>query len=390
MSGPDGLSLLTGDGVGDLLAAALAPSGGRPDGWSVQQIDHQPGLHTVVSYSTKVTWPSGAVTREILAAMSGPLPEGVVRMSDGTCEVGVWRFPHDPHLPALPDACDPDRLGELIGVRPTRVKLRAHRPGRRAVIEAETPRGLVFAKVLRPAQAAELHERHRAAVAAGCPAPAPLAFAPHGLVVLDGLPGSTLRSLLRTPDAVLPEPAELLALLETLPRELATRRRTTWGELAPHYAGVLAGTVPEVADRARAVAARVDVPPEGPEVVVHGDFYESQVMVDGGRVTGLLDIDTVGLGDRLDDLGCLLGHLSVLTQLWPARAAVVGDLGRRLHRRCVAEHDADALGLRAAAVVLSLATGPHRVQEPGWAESTVRRVELAERWLAGATDVWSG
>lgn len=189
---------------------------------------------------------------------------------------------------------------------------------------------------------------------------------------------------------MLPEPAELLALLDTLPHELATRRRTTWGELAPHYAGVLAGTVPEVAGRARAVAARVDVPPEGPEVVVHGDFYESQVMVDGGRVTGLLDIDTVGLGDRLDDLGCLLGHLSVLTQLWPARAAVVGDLGRRLHRLCVSEHDADALGLRAAAVVLSLATGPHRVQEPGWAESTVRRVELAERWLAGATDVWSG
>lgn len=388
----DGLALLTGEDAGDLLAAALAPAGGEPQHWAVQQVDHQPGLSTVVSYTARVRWPDGVVTREILAAMSGPLPDGAVRLSDGTTEVGVWRFPHDPRLPALRDACDADRLEQLLGVRPTRLRLRSHRPGRRAVIEAETPRGRVFVKVVRPELADALHQRHSVAVAAGCPAPEPLAFAPDGLVVLAGLPGRTLRGVLAEPDAVLPDADEMQAVLDTLPAELATGRRETWGQRAPHYAEVLACTVPEVpevAERARAVAAEVDHPPDGPDVVVHGDFYESQLMTSGGRITGLLDIDTVAVGDRLDDLGCLLGHLSVLARLWPARAAAINPLGQRLHRRWSAEYDPAALARRAAAVVLSLATGPHRVQEPGWAANTADRVELAERWLGAPQDVWS-
>jgi hypothetical protein len=385
----DGLALLTGEDAGDVLAAALAAAGGEPQQWAVEQVDHQPGLSTVVSYTARVRWPDGVVTREILAAMTGPLPAGAVRFTDGTTEVGVWRFPRDPSLPALRDACDADRLEQLLGVRPTRLRLRSHRPGRRAVIEAETPRGRAFVKVVRPELAAVLHQRHSVAVAAGCPAPEPLAFAPDGLVVLAGLAGRTLRSVLAEPDAVLPDADELQAVLDTLPAELASGRRSTWGQRAPHYAEVLAGTVPAVADRARAVAAEVDRPPEGPEVVVHGDFYESQLMTSGGRITGLLDIDTVAVGDRLDDLGCLLGHLSVLARLWPARAEAINPLGQRLHRRWAAEYDPAALARSAGAVVLSLATGPHRVQEPGWATNTAERVELAERWLGAPQDVWS-
>lgn len=388
----DGLALLTGDDAADLIAAALATSGGEPQRFAIDQIDHQPGIGTTVSYTTWVRWPSGTVTKEILAATTGQLPDGAARLTDGKVEVGLWRFPFDPNLPALRDACDPKQVETLIGARPSRLRLRAHRPGKRAVIEATTASGTVFLKVIRPAAAKALHERHRIAVAAGCPAPAPLAWAPEGLVALAGLSGATLRRHLGRPDAILPPADSVLAVLDTLPAQLAAQtRRRTWGQRAPHYADVLAAILPRIAARARAVAAAVDHhEPDGPDAVVHGDFYENQLMISGTRITGLLDIDTLAPGERLDDLGCLLGHLGVLAQLWPARANQINALGLSLHRRCTLEHDPAALARRAAAVVLSLATGPHRVQELNWETNTVDRVALAERWLQdNPLDVWS-
>lgn len=390
---PDhGLTLLTGAEAGDLLTAALATAGGQPQHWRVDQIDHQPGLSTTVSYRASVRWPGGAVTREILAATSGQLPEGAARLSDGHTEVGMWRFPFDPHLPALRDACDLELVEELIGARPARLRLRSHRPARRAVIEATTAGGPVFLKVVRPHRAAGLYERHRIAAAAGCPVPEPLAWTPDGLVALAGLPGRTLRTHLARPDAALPPADDVLALLDTLPPELADQPSSdSWGQKAPHYAGVLATILPSIGDRARTVADAVNHDaPEGPKVVVHGDFYENQIMVSHGQVRGLLDIDTVGTGERLDDLGCLLGHLTVLAQLWPTSASAINALGRRLHLHCVGEQDPAVLARRAAAVVLSLATGPHRVQEPNWQAATAHRVALAERWLDNRPiDIWT-
>ena len=46
--------------------------------------------------------------------------------------------------------------------------------------------------------------------------------------------------------------------------------------------------------------------------------------------------------------------------------------------------DPAELRYRVAAVVLSLATGPHRVQEPGWPQHTRARLDLARQWLASA------
>ena len=43
------------------------------------------------------------------------------------------------------------------------------------------------------------------------------------------------------------------------------------------------------------------------------------------------------------------------------------------------------LRLRVAGVLLSLATGPFRVQEKGWRAGTIRRVDLIERWVDAAS-----
>ncbi|MGH4018577.1 MAG: phosphotransferase [Pseudonocardiaceae bacterium] len=390
------LALLTGEPAGELMAGVLSAVGAKPLRWAPRQVDHQPGRRTTVSYAVRVGWSDGSVTEETVGASSGQLPAGVARLTDGHTEIGMWRFPFDPDLPALPAACDADRMrrlaaevglggdGGAVGLR-----VRAYRPRRRAVVEITAPGGTAFAKVVRPAHARGLHERHRIAAAAGCPVPAALGWTGDGLVMLAGLPGRTLRDLLTGTGSVRLDVEGIVQLLDTLPAELgAGTRRRTWGQQASRYAEVIAAVTPELVDRARAVAAAVDhgARAEGPEVATHGDFYESQLMTVGGEVSGLLDIDTAGRGERLDDAGCLLAHLSVLAQLHPGRAGEINQLGLRVQRRFTRDLEPAALARRTAAVVLSLATGPHRVQERDWRITTARRIALAERWLEHAME----
>lgn len=385
------LALLTGEDVGDLVACALEPAGGQPERWRIDQVDHQPGGDTTVTYRTRVRWPDGVRSNEVIGAVAGSVPDGTVRLTDGRTDVGMWRFPHDPGLPALPDACDPDRVAALTGVRPLGLRLRSYRPRRRAVVEARTAAGALFLKVVPPGRLDRLHCRHRIAADAGCPVPEPIAHSATGLLAVTGLAGTTLRRRIDAADAVLDDPGAVPRLLDGLPHELADGTvRTTWGQRAGFYAGVLAETLPALADQARMIADAVDhTEPEGELTVVHGDFYESQLMMSGDAISGLLDIDTVGRGERLDDLGCLLGHLSVLAQLWPARAALIDDLGRRLFARFVCDVDPAALARRAAAVVLSLATGPRRVAERDWQHRTQQRVALAQAWLEADEEVFT-
>ena len=390
-----GLELLTGAEAGELMTAVLAAVDGELLEWRSFQVDHQPRLRTTVSYRARVRWADGSVTDETLGASNGELPPTVARLSDGCTEVGMWRFPFDPDLPALPSACSPEHMRRLTaevglgGDGPVRLQVRAYRPRRRAVLQLSAPGGTAFVKVVRPAKARALHERHRTATAAGCAVPESLGWTDDGLVLLSALPGRTLRAALVGSAAVPLDPESVVGMLDGLPPELAAdgRRRWTWGQRASHYAEVLAGSIPELAERARGVAAAVDhgAEPEGPDVVVHGDFYESQLMVRDGRLSGLLDIDTAGCGERLDDAACLLGHLSVFAQLRPARADVVTQLGEALQRRFERDLPAAPLRRRTAAVVLSLATGPHRVQETDWRANTLARIALTERWLDHAT-----
>lgn len=383
-----GLALLSGPHAGDLIAAVLAPAGGVAEDWTTAQIDHQPHRRTTVTYAATVRWADGTLTDETLGACTGQLPDGVTRLSDGETEIGMWRFPFDPDLPGLPAACDPDRMGRLVSGlglagEHAALRVRTYRPRRRAVVEVRTPTGTVFVKVLRDDKAERLHELHRVAAEAGCPTPVPLGWTGTGLLVLAALPGRTLRELLLAGEPAMLDADDVVAVLDSLPAVLATGGvRQTWGQKAPHYAEVIAATVPALAGRARAVAAAVDhVEPEGPPVPVHGDLYEAQLMVADGRLTGLLDIDTAGLGERLDDAACLIAHLGVLAQLHPEFAGQMTELAARLHHRFTRDLDGAALARRVAAVVLSLATGPYRVRELGWEHATEQRVALAERWL---------
>jgi Ser/Thr protein kinase RdoA (MazF antagonist) len=114
---------------------------------------------------------------------------------------------------------------------------------------------------------------------------------------------------------------------------------------------------------------------------VHGDLHDGQLAVDAqGRITGMLDVDAVGPGERVDDLANLLGHL-VSLELQAGHAGwQVRAWAHELYGVFVGEVDAAELDRRVAAVLLALATGPFRVQERAWRTAVRRRLALAERW----------
>jgi aminoglycoside phosphotransferase len=388
------LELLTGPEAGAFLTAAAAAAGGRLLSWRPGQVTHRLRQASSASYRTKIRWPDGNVSDETLAACTGEPPGGALVLGAGEDRVGVWRFPYDPALPGLPTACDERAVGALLGdlglgSDPVRLRVRAYRPLRRSVIEAVGSHGRLFLKAVRPDRVEALHDRHRLLVSSGLPAPQSLGWTPAGVLVLQALPGRTLRQALMSRATPVPTGAELLSVLDRLPAPIADEdRRPSWLERVGHYAAVVAAVLPEHADRVTGLAAAISAEAgTGPAVPVHGDFYENQLLVDGGRVCGLLDIDTAGPGERLDDLACLLGHLSVLAELAPQRTSAIKGLGARYLR--VFEqvtHPAD-LRYRVAAVVMSLATGPHRVQQRGWPRATRRRVDLAEQWVDSARSV---
>jgi aminoglycoside phosphotransferase (APT) family kinase protein len=249
----------------------------------------------------------------------------------------------------------------------------------------------LFLKVLRPPSVADMHRRHRLLHDAGLPVPRSLGWTDDGLLVLEAISGLSMRRQLLH-GAPMPAGRHLTRLLDRLPAQaMELPMREAWADNAEHYARVVGDAVPDERDRASQLASRIRIGLAGhrAEVPTHGDFYEGQLLVHGQAVTGLLDVDTVGPGRRADDLACLLAHAETL--------ALVSD-GKEGHiRGCLAtwlasfqaEVDPVELRLRTAGVLMSLATGPHRVQERGWRRGTTVRVDAVERWVTSAESLSS-
>lgn len=413
---PDDLALHTGPDAGALLEAALATTGDVLRDWQVRSVDVRPGSGTTVQYRADVR--DGAVSGPVggagaggsgrtvwLGASTRRLPAGAEQaagalvLSDGDRQVAVWAWPRDPWLPALPLACDARAVRELLtsfGAPRDEVGLRVHayRPGRRAVVHGASRTGSVYLKVQRPEQIADLHARHRLLAGAGLPVPRSLGVDARGLVALQALDGTPMRERLRTGGPV-PSAQGLLGLLDRIPPAvLALPRRPGWADGARHYAAVVGQALgaagrPEQAARAAGLADELlDGLQAALDVVepVHGDLYEGQLLLgDDGEVSGLLDVDSAGPGRRADDLACLLAHLEVLAAMEPAHAASTRAQRTRWQAEFEERVDAVELRLRTAGVLLSLGTGPHRVQEQGWPQATVDRLDLVQDWVAAAS-----
>lgn len=384
----------------DLLGVAAAAGGAELIDARPCQVTWRPGSSITVRYDAKLVRDGARSDESFVAATGAKLPAGCLVLDDGESRVGVWQALEDPWLPGLGAMFDTDRLRRLLDdleVAPgePKARLRAHRPGRRAVVEVTTPgaRGgpgaRLFVKVVAPRRAEALHHRH-VMLADHLPVPRSLGWSPeHGVVVLQAVPGVPLRNVVglhRKGRARLahPDAAALLTLLDAIPLLDPDRAVTGWR--SQEFAELVALTCPALQPRVERLAGALDemeATVDEPLVPVHADFHDGQLLTEGGRITGLVDLDTVGPGHRLDDLATLIGHLSTLALALPRRAGIEAYAARLL---AAFDRVADPAMLRAsiAATVLGLATGPFRVLEDRWPTNTAERVGLAERWLESA------
>ena len=388
------LGTLLGPEAEDFLSAVLNPVGGDLESFRVAQVRYVPGSSVTVQYRAAVRWAKQGKTSETLIAMSGlDVPEEVPVFSDGDVRIAFWRYPDDPFLPGLAAAADPHRVGRLLeslgaASGTVRLRRRAYRAGRRAVIEAFTPQSRIFLKIVRPARVEALQRRH-VALASQIPVPRSLGWAEdQGLVALQAMPGRTLRKALESGTRRLPEGSKVTALLDSLPdpdASAATRKGPR--DRAPAHARLLNSVLPRLTDRVDAIVGRLsETAVDESEVPVHGDFHSSQILVRGNDIVGIIDVDTAGRGHRSDDLAGLLGHLATLSLSTSTRRAI-DRYGSELIRDFDVDTDPASVRRTVAAVVLGLATGPFRVQQSRWASETERRISLSERWLDSADAV---
>jgi len=220
------------------------------------------------------------------------------------------------------------------------VRLVAHRATRRAVValygsagveavranrtgtDADAAPTAAYIKAVRPSRAAAVAGAARAAaqlVAGVCSVPAVLAVDRRsGTVTYATMPGRRLTDLLATragADAI----EALGSALRTLhaaarPPNVDLHDAAREARLVIEAAAALTPYAPELSERTagagRAAARRLrSLPPVAP-VPVHRDLHDKQVLV-GASGIGLLDFDTLALGDPALDLGNMLAHLEL-------------------------------------------------------------------------------
>jgi len=258
---------------------------------------------------------------------------------DPRLDVTFHSFDRDPSLPQIGRCLDPSfmtarlaalqRRGtdaalalpdEAVDCRPM-----AYRRGKRIVIRyrnaslGSSARGLVGKSYAddRGAALAEVHRRlgdHLAWTTSGLVRlPAAVGYDPELRMVLANWAGSSTP----VPPRCSPESwarcaaATLVALqsarLPDLPRH---DERRHW-EVLERWHAAIADLCPDLYSRAQSLvqllAAAWDALSPRPPVVVHGDFYESQLIVKR-RTTTIVDLDTLAWGDECLDLGNYLAH----------------------------------------------------------------------------------
>ncbi len=393
---PDGSALLTSTEVGGLIEAAISHAGGILISWALDHVDANPPYSTTATYSAVVDWPYGR-REELLgvsARASGPAPSDAAAeiFADGEREVAVWLYPQDPDLPGLSRAAYAESMAEVCNahqvfarpVSPSDLDLQmvGYRPRRRAVVRVAASDGeVVYVKVLRQRFFDDVVRRHRLLASAGVPVAPIAAVTDDHLLVLRELPGSPLaRAIFEPEDPCRAE--DLINLLDSLPASVThLERRPPWSEAVEHYAMMVSRAAPALEPRLGRLVTSIQqgLAALGPGYeATHGDFHEGQLHVANGRVCGLLDIDTIGPGHRVDDLACLVAHLSTIQRMNPAQESRVHQLVREWVPVFDTRVDPTQLRLRAAAVIISLATGPFRGQEPDWERETATMVRSAE------------
>jgi hypothetical protein len=396
----------------EAAASVAEEAGGSVDSIRARQALYTPGEQLIVNFHARMTGPAGEAREEVVAAVADNqgLPQGApVQLVCGQ-QVAMWRFPQDPVLSSLHRVVDTESLSEMLGylhLEPRRVKITplVYRPTRRAVvrlslksdtlsfdraagrIEMHPGEREIYLKIVQPRRAEHIGRVHDE-LGAHLPIPRCYgAWSDEGLLALEGLPGMTLRDFIRKETSSPPSPEQLLALLDGLPempfpmgRVRSMRRRVR------DHERLLRTILPDHERRVRRLGRVLRALPSERPAVVHGDFYDSQVIVNAaGAVTGLLDLDGVGWGDPTDDMASMLGRIWTSGQTEGKGRDRFRDYAGELldtFSRRTERHD---LCMRVAAIVFGRSTGPFRAQVSDWRDQALERIELAELCVERAT-----
>ena len=388
LSDPDlpAAGLMFGEDAAAMLGTAQSLFPVPPVEATPRQILWQPGRQLVVRYKAKNRGLPGTES-DIVAATGDAIP---AQFKDGDAgQVLAWKPADDPWLPGLGSVLSTQAVSDMLrslGVEagPIRLTIRVYRPTRRAVIQVAHPQTTLYIKVVPPAAVAGLDAMHRE-LAPRIRIPRSLGWSKElGIAVLEALPGRTLRAALADGTAELPAPGSLVGLLDGLPQLETPRQVGGPTSSVPRHVGLLRRVVPECGDLLDELLERCSPAPAGDmDDAVHGDFYENQVLVEGASITGLIDIDRMGTGRRIDDFGMFTGHLAAFAMSAPDPDRV-RTYGASLVTAADTVVDPTELRRVAAAALVAMAAGPFRVQSPDWPTAVRRRLEAALDWLDSA------
>ncbi|GAB3529748.1 phosphotransferase family protein [Arthrobacter monumenti] len=402
------IALLESAAMHTPLQLALETAGLRLTEWKLVQTHHRPHAGVTAIYETVHINAAGESGTDFVCATTAKVPatttKPVVRLSAPATvdrtesgeqpELTLWRHPLDPLLPGLAWACDSAAVAEAVFGKPgADIQLRtiSYRPLRRAVIAATFEGEEAFLKVVRSGRADVMYRRHRMLTEAGIPAPEPYAPPQHDVLALRKVTGTPLAQDLLDNGAMAMAPETLIDLLRRIPAEaMELPARPSWASRAGDYAMAAAAALPAERSRIMDVAARImgllPSTDPGPVVPSHGDFYEANLLVDGGKITGVLDVDAVGPGLLVDDLACFIGHLAVLPAV-DARYVRVPSAMQRFLAGFDTAVDPAGLRIRAAGVALSLIAGAKRSGTDDWYDDALGRLEATEKLADAAVGI---
>lgn len=238
-------------------------------------------------------------------------------------EARIWLHPADPHLPALAATAFAQAAEVLLGrlgiATAGPAEFVAYRPGRRGVLRVATGGAPIWIKVVRPSRVARIVRAHRACADAGLPVPELLGWSDDGLLVLGDAMGE--------PAAQAPwHPHEFAEEVARLGDAIAQAR---WTAPAGSVVDRLSWYGSHAGDEGRMLAERVSTAlsgaDDGPRAVIHGDLHFAQLFLTDGRVSGLIDVDTLGVGSKAEDPAAFIAHA-----IASARLSTAEERGRVL------------------------------------------------------------
>jgi hypothetical protein len=401
--------LLSPYAAADALTPAVAPDGGIVRQAALREVDYYPGRSVNAAYDAVVEW-SDTTTTEILGVVAryDNRTRGDRVTEIAGISADLWRYPDDPYLPGLRSAIDPayaeevlEAAGLMRGV--IRFEVHGYAPRNRAVVEVKTepisrkltfrsgqglvapePEALLFIKVLRTERVDSLVAAHEA-LEGVIPVPRALHVdRERALLGISPMPGVPLWETIvdgtyRPLDAG--ELLDVLSRIEDVPVEKDSRMSPTQSVRLniPALRALLPGRAAAL-ERFEERLGEEDAPQ--PEITVHGDFHEYQLLVNENGLSGVLDLDDVGRGYRVDDMAMMLGRVWAFSRTERQGGPALERYFWSLLETFEPLVDGVELRRRIAAVCMNHALQPFRYQEPTWRARCARGVDIAEELLS--------